>query len=269
MKYGGVTILSGHGVDAGSESYLEAQVLPIDAATQWCKTNGVTESDIILVPILGEPDDMAGIFVTPAWFKSNWQAMRNKVNGITISLNCYGSLHGESNSFIGSAGGRFRLGYTTTMTGAALIPDMNLLFGRLNGSIDSGAKRTVKAALGNGSEYFSSMKTYGNLWTTLGAAPLKVGKTDSNDGGAGFIVFDTYMDDSKSANNAVTLSNGNGSSRRWFSYSSDNFGISFDFDGSAPSLKANASNCLNFTQQGGTSRKMTGDLVNYGTDKSW
>ncbi len=114
---------------------------------------------------------------------------------------------------------------------------------------------------------------YGNKWTTLGPSPQLVGKTGLRENkGSAAIVFDTFMDPTLSADSAVVFTSGSGSVRRWFGLSATDthkFGISCDFYGAIPYMKSCADQCKNEKIGTGTTRKLTGDRVTYGSDKAW
>jgi len=147
----------------------------------------------------------------------------------------------------------------------------------MNGSSDNATKRTAGKAYDSGTGYTFHFAMYGNNWTTIHPAPNNVypESTISSRKGAGCIIFDTYMDDSITANDALTITSGSISTRRWIQNISYKYGISYDFDktgGGTQQLHAEADNCINklsITGPSSASRKMSGDRVNYGSDKNW
>ena len=90
--------------------------------------------------------------------------------------------------------------------------------------------------------------------------------------GAGYVVFDTYMNDSIAANDAVAKTGGAASisDRRWFGTVYGKYGISFDFTWANDNLQLRAlgTKCMNkgfqYTDYG--SRQMEGDSMTYGSN---
>jgi hypothetical protein len=147
----------------------------------------------------------------------------------------------------------------------------------MNGTQDGGTKRTAGKAFGTG---FPNLVMHGNgddthKWTTLCPAPNAVFPSASNSKrGAGCIIFDTYMNQDNSADEAVTQIVGTRvSARRWFAASStDSYLVSFDFgSGGLVTLRANADKCRSFMSMvNGKGRKLDGNRqAPNGDKKEW
>jgi hypothetical protein len=208
------------------------------------------------------------VCVSNSWFENNWKSMRDIVNGITVFLVCHGGDGGQEGSPVGNAGGRVMLGYKGSITDGRSQMDMLVYFARINGSFENGNKRTAGKAFDGGNGYNTNLVMYGKDWTTLGPSPALVGKTLLQSGkGSATIIFDTFMDSSSPANDAVTITSGSGSARRWLEIFAHKFGISCDFTSTIPSMRADADNCINENVNVG--RKLSGDRLTYGQDKTW
>jgi hypothetical protein len=147
----------------------------------------------------------------------------------------------------------------------------------MNGVTDGALRRTAGEAYDNKTGYTGNLTMSGNPWTTLCPAPLAdnslfpetaVSETRK---GWGCILFDTYMNTTNSANDALTVVSGCPiTNRRWFGNADGYYGVGFDFDktgGSNTTLRAVADRCRNKGIQG---RAMDGDRVQPNNDdKEW
>lgn len=140
-------------------------------------------------------------------------------------------------------------------------------------------KRTAGKAYGDGSDY-NDILMHGNgdnthKWTTLCPAPNAVFPTAApgNRKGAGCIIFDTYMNDDISADEAVTKAAGAMpvSTRRWFGNpDAIPYLVSFDFDkrgGGTATMRANADKCRSCENHTEGGRYMDGNRVAPNGDK--
>lgn len=259
LKYGGVLAVDTHGSTAGG--IVAVCVTDEGPANAW---------------IQGESNMLAMrsywgyiVYVYPGWLSANWKATRDDAKAITVFLCCYGAYGGATNSPVANAGGRAMFGYTGLSDCPTAAGDVALLFGRMNGSSGGGNMRTAGQAYDGGSGYSTGFTMYGNIWTTLNPAPTDAfPHVSDNRKGAGCIIFDTYMYDGMSPSNAVMVTSGSVSSRRWFGNGSGSYGVSFDYDktgGGTQQLHAEADNCYDQSN----SRKMDGDRHTYASDKDW
>jgi len=205
------------------------------------------------------------------WLTNNWKSIRNERESVTVLLACHSAQGGTNASALAYAGGRARFGHTGGHTDAQQEADMERLFKRMNGSLDSALKRTAGEAYGAGG-YNSDFKLHGNDWTTLNPAVRSAfpDGVAGNRKGSGCILFDTYMDDSVPAHSAVTNVSGSISGLRWIDNGSGRIGITFEFDktgGGAQEVKARADKCRNKKPVSGCdNRKLSGDGATYGQD---
>ncbi len=211
--------------------------------------------------------------IEKSWLSANWKPTRDSIKGITCILSCGAATAIDSpDSLAENAGGRVIFGYAGCSYASVSAADFTELFGRMNGSLAGGLKRTAGKAFDGGTGYHAGLRMFGGdagYWTTLNPAPNHVFPNSSvaNRKGAGCIVFDTYMAQI-APDIAVTVGSGSVSSRRWFSNGSGVYGISFDFDktgGGAQQLHAEADVCTQESNQ----RRMAGDRHTYGSDKDW
>jgi len=263
MANGGIVIVDTHGTPnpAVCAQYFTTK----KAAEKWLRNT--PDSEMSVEPSKEFPGHWY-IYTTKKWFRKHWKSRRDRIKGITIFLCCHGA-EGGKRSIVCSAGGRVKFGYTHSPTVGAQENDMKKLFARLNGTVYSGRKRTVKKAYDGGKGYDPKFKMFGNPWTTLNPAPLLVGKTGVHDDkGSGLVVFDTFMSWVYSPDSTVEFTSGTGSSRRWFGFKKHKFGVSFDYE-TAPDAKAEADSCLAEGKNFGGTRKLSGDGKTYGSDKTW
>ena len=154
----------------------------------------------------------------------------------------------------------------------------------MNGSTDNARKRTAGEAWDSGSGYHTNVftgvlnaKMDGNDWTTLCPAPLAdnavfPASNPGNRKGWGCIIFDTYMNVTNSASDALTKVSGCPTSdHRWFGNADGKYGLGFDFDktgGAATTMRAVADKCRNEGVGGG--REMDGNRVKPSKDnRDW
>jgi len=238
------------------------------AATSWRGT----ESDMTTEywpAIPADPywtDDIYVVKVDSAWHASNWAGTLNTNKAIAMWSICYSAADSGGSSLKEAAGGRWRSGYRWPTTETEAEQTNNRFLGRLNGSVDSGNRRTAGEAWedGNGYTYAHSyahvdplnVRMDGNDWTTLNAAPDKNHPHFPDDNpskryGWGCVIFDTYMRDATSAATALVKKSGGCSTydHRWVGNTYGKFAIGFDYDttdGTATTMQAKRQDCTNY-----------------------
>ena len=248
------------------------------------------------VPI-GPPFPPYAVKAKAAWFQNKWKAKLDANRAIVVMMGC-----NTYPNITASVGGRSAFGYKGAVLTDWHEPNMNLLFGRLNGSEANRKWRTTGrayGALGFQGDFRLYLTPVGDqypppnpdkpqaLWTTLNPAPNKnwVGLEyyltfptgAANRKGAGCIVFDTYMEDEQAPNGqdpneAVKVKAGTGvTARRWFPNAGGNdFLVSFDFEHGGVTMQADADFCVNLdTDEAAPRRKMSGERKESGVDKQW
>ena len=232
-----------------------------------------------------------------AWFQNKWKAKLDANRAIVVMMAC-----NTYPNITAGVGGRSAFGYLGDSHPDLHGPNMNLLFGRLNGSEANRKWRTTGrayGALGFQDDFRLYLTPVGEqypppeinnpqaLWTTLNPSPNKnwVGSEyyltfptgPANRKGAGCIVFDTYLEDEQGDNGqdpskAVKVKVGTGvTDRRWFPNAGGNdFLVSFDFEHGGVTMQADADFCLNLdTDEAAPRRKMSGERLESGKDKEW
>lgn len=280
MRLGGFIIVNTHGIpDSIFALYLKTEA----RINNWI--NG--ESDIVARRPLEVPGRWSAS-VSTVWFENNWKSDLDANKAVTFWMVCDSGTWG-SGSIAAEAGGWIRLGYNGTMCGAAAKHDSEGIFGRMNGSIEVGSKRSLHGAWkpggydhvfdndGNLVDY--TIVKFGNDWVTLCPSPVAVFPSSSPGPrkGWGCIVFDTYMDDNVAASTALTKTSGSCSvsNIRWLDNGSGKYAIGFDFDntsGGGATMTAHADKCENKAAPTGVNlgRKLDGDRVKpNGDDKTW
>lgn len=212
------------------------------------------------------------VYVPDTWFASNWAQSLNAARAITWWYSC------QEYSCARVAGGRVTLGYSIAPDLSGHTTTLGLFFGRMTGQASGWdvSQRRAGEAYAGGSFQCSLQCTATDPtlppWhTTLSAAPLQSGPGCIGQAGAGYVVFDTYMNEFVAANVAVEKTGGaaNPSGRRWFGTGYGKYGVSFDFTWASGDLQMRAlgTQCMNkgFPNNYG-SRQMEGDRITYGAN---
>jgi len=138
---------------------------------------------------------------TTAFCSDNWSDDHDSYDSIVFLAAC------SASSFLSSVGGKTQFGYSGDITDSQNVNDVNAIFGRMNGSIGNGEFRRAFDAYYDytGSAYLEM--TGGS--STLAPAPIyddPVSPEGSGAGssGTGYIDFDTVMDTTISAEDALT-----------------------------------------------------------------
>lgn len=215
-----------------------------------------------------------------AWFAANWQKYTEYMQSIIILGGC----NSTSIKMQKSVGGRVQFGYLGIIQSTDdEVYNYNILFGNMSGEYSEGQYRTANAAFGNGQNFKDGFSMTGDGWTTLGPAPILSNDnifpefisspTGTKRKGYGGIIFDTYMDDTFTANAAVQHPyGGKVSTRRWIYNSVGAYGISFDFDltqGGTIHLNAVADKCTSKALLYNENKKLSGNRETYGKDYEW
>jgi len=279
----GIYTIVSHGETGGHHAvYAAYSAAGLSAISNWC----AGETGITIDPWDPDPTDtnwLVGCYVarvSSAWLSANWKSAMNANRAISFWSICFSA---ASNSVTGEdsvkecAGGRWRVGYINTTSESEVEIVNERILTRMNGNADNARKRTAGEAYENGNGYTNNVKMDGNDWTTLCPAPLADNAvfpdiTAENRKGWGCIIFDTYMSQSYSANDALLKQNGcPTSNHRWFGNADGKYGLSFDFDktgGAATTMRGVADKCLNDGNGGG--RKLDGDRVKPNEDnRDW
>ncbi len=261
---GAFTVISHGAVGKHLSVYAEDTTNGQNACNAWCGT----EANMVT-----KREDGLGYYVevSSKWLADNWKSGMDANRTIGMWSICYSASdnpsEGES-SVKEATGGRWRSGYWNP-TDETEARDVNKKFlERMNGTTDSTRKRTAGEAYEDGNGYTNNVKMDGNDWTTLCPAPLADNAvfpdtTAENRKGWGCIVFDTYMSEDNSANEALIKQSGcPTSNHRWFDNADGYYGLGFDFDktgGATTTMRAVADKCRN---KGGTEgRRMDGNRV--------
>ncbi|MCX6034525.1 MAG: hypothetical protein NTV38_06060, partial [Chloroflexi bacterium] len=188
--------------------------------------------------------------VPDTWFASNWAPNLNIARAITWWYCC------TQYPCARAAGGRVTLGYDCDPDFSGNTTNLGLFFGRMTGHAsgwDVSKRRAGEAYAGALFQWnlqcTATDPTLPPWHTTLSAAPLRSGPMSIRTKGAGYVVFDTYMNDSIAANDAVAKTGGAASisDRRWFGTVYGKYGISFDFTWANDNLQLRAfgTKCMN------------------------
>jgi len=210
----------------------------------------------------------------PEWFNDNWADKLDANRAIVVWMCCHAA-EGGQDSIVQQAGGRTAFAYVGTTDSGKHAHNMERLFGQLNGTLYAGTNRTAGKAYAGGAGYQGNFTMVGSNWTTLHPAPYDVFPNAPTNGkeGYGCIIFDTYMKDTVSANQAVVKDSGGGTvgPRYWFGHAGGNWSIGYYFDTTtgAITMRAEADNCENETSDGVQTRYMAGDRQTYRADKNW
>jgi hypothetical protein len=267
MRLGGLVEVSTH----GWTGYVCAvYVTSYSAATNWI--SGESNMVAVISSAVTNPP-MYYVRVYTKWFEDNWKLNLDANDAIIMFMTCHGAGGGTS-SLVNRAGGRVRFGYEDSPEHIYMRSNNNKLFGRMNGSQDSGNNRCTGEAYDTGTGYDNDLDMFGSDWTTLCPAPVAVFPASSpgNRKGWGCIIFDTYMDDSYAATQAVTKISGSCSvsNFRWVDNGSGKFCLGFDFDntgGGGATMRAHAFYCVNSCTLG---RQLDGNRVQEnGDDRDW
>ena len=217
--------------------------------------------------------------VPTEWFRNNWKTSLNERKSVMVFLSCE-AVAGGNDSLFANSGGRVGFAYDSEISSNKQENDMNRLFGRMNGSVNNGTKRSAEEAYDKGKGYTTGFKITGTGWTTLCPATVSVfpqdGDTVGNRKGWGCIIFDTYMDDGPNykPDKAVTKTSGNCAitSQRWFGNEIGKFGIGFNFDNvnrNGATMRVIAQLCRNKVLAG-LNRALDGNGIQpNGDDKQW
>jgi hypothetical protein len=268
MREGGIVAALSHGNGDLAVAYRDIEP---DADAWWNKGPN-EEPDMYTLESMGFPGHWAVMARAP-WFENNWKPHLDERKAIVVIMGCYTALRVAP-----SCGGRVAFGYRAQSYTDDYVLNSMLLFGRLNGSADNFAKRTVGKAYGNGEDYVGGFEMVGEgdarKWTTINPAPNAVfpagGVTHR---GAGCIIFDTYMESTEpyTPNEAVRIVRGTVSDRWWFGNGSGQYLVSFTFPPHAfnsIALRAFGSSCVHASLPFDL-RWMSGDRQTYGAHKEW
>jgi len=239
----------------------------LDACVQWIGD----EEDMEAVD---HPQWGPGVAVSSSWLRNNFSATLNTNRAITHWAICRSATAGLGRSVKEAAGGRWCIGYRNVTSMIECLNTARRLLKRMNGTWENGTLRTVGEAWAAGA-FSDNVRMDGNKWTTLCPVPIEQNATwpDSDPGerhGWGCIIFDTYMDDTASAEDALVCTSGGPiSDQSWCGDTGyGKFVLGFNYDntsGGGASLKAVADYC---TDHGG--KKMDGDRVaDNGDDRTW
>ncbi len=229
--------------------------------------------------------DCWAVGVKQLFYVNHWMPVTTPGRSIILLLGC------RTSGMLTSVGGRAAFGYINDIDiyfGGSInqaTDDMQLLFGCMTGGRDNGLKRTLFNAYGFGGPYSSAgLQPQGDLWTTLAPATL-VGKSNFSSSfsngtskGCAGVIFDTYMDDSTTATDAVQwMSSISGSSgvnaRQWMTSPSGSYGTCFTFDRSSISgdisMRAYAPNCLGTDNDSVCKKILSGNPGQYTSNYDW
>ena len=216
--------------------------------------------------------------VSSEWFLTNFSAQLNQNKAIVIWSSCKSANDSIDTAVMDAAGGRWKIGYwdITTEKENQLVNELFLK--RMNGAKDSANKRTAGDAWGkiqnkqNDYEYLGKLnvRMRGNDWTTLCPAPMaadEVWPPDQTDPGRrygfGCVIFDTYMNHSISASEAlIKVSGGPTYDHRWVPSKHGKFILGFEYDktdGTAIEMRAVGAKCNNVGHDDG--RRMDGNRM--------
>ncbi len=267
MSLGGLIEVSTHG---NAALIAACYTLTYAAASNWM----AGESNMF-VAVAEECAGMHGVYALIPWFESNWKPGLDTGDAISMFMSCHGATNG-ANSLVNRAGGRVKYGYVPSPAHTNMRSNNNMLFGRMNGSVDGGSRRCAGEAYEGGTDYADDLRMFGNDWTTLCPAPLAVFPASSPGSrkGWGCIIFDTYMDDSYAAAQAVTKLSGSCgvSNFRWVDNGSGKYCLGFNFDntgGGGATMRAHADKCKNDCD-GDLGRKLDGNRIQENEDdRDW
>jgi hypothetical protein len=225
--------------------------------------------------------------VAAAWHTSNFQNADNNNKTVTFWDICYSA--SGSPSVKEAAGGRWRIGYQYPTDAGECYDTNHRFLRRMNGLDGNAQKRTAGEAWTAGG-FTANTKMQGNQWTTLCPSPMlntsqagtyHVWPPDQSAVGQRFgwgcIIFDTYMNDSKAANEALIDVSGLPTyDHRWARGDPwrEKYMLGFTFDNSKDSedttthVRAVATQCANKDADGG--RALDGNRVTPNEDdRDW
>ncbi|MFH1232163.1 MAG: hypothetical protein V1709_11785, partial [Planctomycetota bacterium] len=268
----GIFTVVSHG-EAGAHLavYAEYSAAGSTAIDNWI--NGQTDMTRELIP----PDPLdpkwsQGCYyarVSSKWLSANWLVALNSHKAIALWSICYSASASATEGAVKeAAGGRWRSGYKNP-TNESEAKGVNKKFlERMNGTTDLAKKRTAGEAYDGGIGYTANLAMKGNNWTILCPAPMvddAVFPEPSVDKrkGWGCVIFDTYMNDTVSADSALKkLSGGNTSNHRWAGNSYGKFILGFDYEEGQnilTEMQAVGKECRNSDPDGG--RRLDGDRI--------
>lgn len=262
---GAYTVISHGGSGSHYAVYADGTIGSGDVA---CDNWRASEANMSTVRFMSGGSWLHSVQVDSPWLAANWATTANNNKTITMWSICYSATAGSGGAAVKeAAGGRWRVGYIDPTFESEAKAVNEKLLGNMNGTLNSGLRRTAGEAYDNGNGYTSNVKMDGNDWTTLCPAPMQVNPVwpDSDPGkryGWGAIIVDTYMDDTVTATDALKKnSGGNTYSHDWKCETSHGkFALGFDYDktdNTATEMKAVADKCKNAPT--GEGREMDGD----------
>jgi len=280
MRACGIFTVISHG-EKGGHLAVYAQDSPAGKAAvdAW---RGV-EANIITVRTADASGSFYTARVSSTWLSGNWKPHLDSNRSIALWSICYSATGSATETSVkDAAGGRWRSGYVEP-TNETEAKGVNKRFlERMNGSdgflgFGAGKKRTAGGAYESGSGYTANLRMGGNSWTTLCPSPMldaAVFPTTSPGvrKGWGCVIFDTYMNDTISAQDAVVKLSGCPTSNfRWVGTAAGNYIVGFDYDntaGSGATMRAVSDKCKNQDADGG--RKLDGNRQKpNGDDRDW
>jgi len=212
-------------------------------------------------------------YVTATWMEDNFASTLLTNKAIVIMISCHSS--DGDNSPLDKCHGRTGFGYTSNVNTAEAEDDMELLFGRMNGTTGSGAYRKAGDAYDQGGwSSDTGFDQRGEDDTTLCPAPVSWNPEGSQGGGCGGwgqIVFDTVCDTSLSAASALTHTVDSGDvdvgSAAW----SDNHTLIFYYTAEGSGWKVTMTAHADYVKAGGGgNQELDGSKVApNGDDKVW
>ncbi|MCF7954652.1 MAG: hypothetical protein K9M75_02505 [Phycisphaerae bacterium] len=199
----GITFIFTHGSTdgVGTTRLVLAECSDSDTIDDW---RGSTSS-LTRLSLPPESPTEYKVLADTDYCEGNWKTLHDDNKSFVLIIAC-----GASN-FMDSVGGSTQIGYTEPFGVASALNDVADVFKRMNGDEGSGEFRIASEAISdaNSLSLFSEYFTYSGGNITLAPAPLyedPVSPTGAGAGGSGsgYVEFDTKMDTTIDAEEALT-----------------------------------------------------------------
>jgi len=258
LKDAGVVAIEAH----GNEEYIEVVYTATEEeAEQW-----VGSSNLIYFDIYKRRENSWAVSVKDSWFRENLKEGLDANKALVFLNSCISN----GGSLPTDVGGRTVFGWSGVCPNNSIHHAGSIL----NSMSNEKDYRTAKKAHDRIASVAPNYKINGNGYTALAPSPLKQYGEIEGGTGLGSIVFDSYMDSSRSASSAIVIQSGSGSlsSVNWGGNSTGKFSLHAQINGEGASgtLKAEADNCQSYSPNDNGGKKMDGDHARpNGDDTTW
>ena len=249
MAQAGILVLLSH----GGTGVVEVVRFSTQAAADTWKA---TEEDMY---VIGSETNSWSVYAESRWFQRNWKTQLDQNNAIVFLSVCH-SVEGY-NSIASNVGGKTVFGAYGPADGILVHNAFTEIIEFMNGTSTT-KYRSANRAYDHIAEFHKyTVRLVGDGLSTLCPVPQRVFPLTSLEvkTGWGCILFDSFMDNSFSANNSVVPSLGSVGTRSWGGNSSGMFFIDFLYTGFGISIEAVSDNCRSAGSEQG--RPMDGDGI--------